>query len=203
MISRDPQIANAAGSIAGLKTDFSNSQIGTFRKTSTSDYITMGTGTLTGGTIFPFNTLFYVPIYIHGSMTFDRIACRTSGSSGPSGLIRLGIYKNINGRPGQLILDAGTVNVSATNTTYQININRTLSAGWYYLAFVNQGASITIAASVNLITPSSQRTDASLSTISQGGIQTGVTGSLPSVASTSLTTHTNAFLPFVFMRYTS
>ena len=83
-------------------------------------------------------TTFYTPIFINGSTTFDRIAIRaTSGFSG-SATVRLGIYEDTAGIPSTLILDAGTVNPTTANATFQIIINQTLETGFYWLAFCQQ-----------------------------------------------------------------
>ena len=88
-------------------------------------------------------TTFYTPIFINGSTTFDRIAIRaTSGFSG-SATVRLGIYADTAGIPSTLILDAGTVNPTLANATFQITINETLATGFYWLAFCQQGTAPT------------------------------------------------------------
>jgi hypothetical protein len=59
-----------------------------------------------------------------------------SGNSITTGTIRLGIYNHdaSTGKPSTVALDAGTVSTTAINTVYQITINQTLAAGWYWLA---------------------------------------------------------------------
>lgn len=84
------------------------------------------------------NRTFYIPIFVTENTTFDRIAVRTSGTFSGSGVARLGIYANSGGQPGAVVLDAGTVATTAANTTYEITINQTLSAGIYWLAMCSQ-----------------------------------------------------------------
>jgi hypothetical protein len=82
-----------------------------------------------------------MPFYLTTSATFDRIAMRAAGSFTGSHTVRLGIYNNTNGVPSTVLLDAGTVNPTAANTTYEITISQTLSAGWYWLATNHVSAS--------------------------------------------------------------
>jgi hypothetical protein len=89
------------------------------------------------------NRTIYVPFYLAGTHTFDRIGARThSGFSGTAS-IRLGIYNNSAGAPTTVVLDAGTVSATAASTFYQITISQTLNAGWYWLAFNTQTAATT------------------------------------------------------------
>jgi hypothetical protein len=76
---------------------------------------------------------------IDKSTTFDRIAIRTSSSYSGTATVRLGIYNNTSGIPATLVLDAGTVSCTAASTVYEITINQTLTAGFYWLAFCQQG----------------------------------------------------------------
>jgi hypothetical protein len=88
-------------------------------------------------------TTYYTPIFINGSNDYDRIALRAvSGFSGTA-TVRLGIYADTSGIPSTLVLDAGTVSATAANATYQITINQTLSTGFYWLAFCQQGTAPT------------------------------------------------------------
>jgi len=84
------------------------------------------------------NVTSYMPIYISGSTTFDRIACRTGAGFSGTAVIRLGIYNNSNGKPSTVALDAGTVSCTLSSTTYEITISHTLAEGWYWLAFNSQ-----------------------------------------------------------------
>jgi hypothetical protein len=80
------------------------------------------------------SALFFLPIYVPTSSTFDRIAARTGATVTTAGTARLGIYKDANGIAGSLVLDAGLISFSAINTTYEITISQTLDQGWYWLA---------------------------------------------------------------------
>jgi hypothetical protein len=84
------------------------------------------------------NKTHWQPILISETTTFDRIAIRTASTTWTApntATIRLGIFNDNNGFPSTVALDAGTVNPSANNTTYEITINQTLSPGIYWLAF--------------------------------------------------------------------
>jgi hypothetical protein len=86
------------------------------------------------------NMVYYSPIFIPETTTFDRITVRTGGSFSGSGVVRIGIYNNDSTKdePSTVVLDAGTVATSAANTNYEITINQSLNAGIYWLAFVSQ-----------------------------------------------------------------
>jgi hypothetical protein len=84
----------------------------------------------------------YIPIYVPYTTSFDRIAIQSSSSFIGTATVRMGIYANNNttGQPSTLILDAGTVSVNALGTTFQITINQSLTAGFYWLAMNTQTA---------------------------------------------------------------
>lgn len=87
---------------------------------------------------------FYVPFYVTDTATFDRIAIRTGTSFSGSGIVRMGIYNaGTAGKPTTVVLDAGTVAVTAASTVYAITISQSLNTGWYYLAFNSQTAATT------------------------------------------------------------
>ena len=97
-------------------------------------------------TLTPANQLVhYVPFYVSTTTTFDRIAVRTATGFSGTATVRLGIYNNdaATGKPSTVNLDAGTVSCTATGVIYTITINKSLNAGWYWLAFCTQGAAAT------------------------------------------------------------
>jgi hypothetical protein len=74
----------------------------------------------------------YTPVYLP-TCTLDRLAV-ICDSFTTAGNVRLGIYNNgADNRPGSLLLDAGTVNITATGT-FQVTISQAVTAGWYWLA---------------------------------------------------------------------
>lgn len=84
------------------------------------------------------NIAFHIPIFVPKTTTFDRIACRTATGFAGSGVVRLGIYSDLNGQPDTLVLDAGTISAVSSNTQFQITISQSLTAGLYWLVFVSQ-----------------------------------------------------------------
>jgi len=93
------------------------------------------------------NVTHYTPIYVPVSTTFDRIVMRTGATFSGTSTIRLAIYNSSSGRPSTVKLDAGTVSAIAAATNYEITINQTLAAGWYWVA-IN---TVTAAATNNLV----------------------------------------------------
>jgi hypothetical protein len=86
---------------------------------------------------------YYTPIVV-SAITADRISCMTGSTFTLTGscAVRLGIYNNdaVLNKPSTLLLDAGTVSISAASTMYSITINQSLSPGLYWLAFNMQTA---------------------------------------------------------------
>lgn len=89
------------------------------------------------------NRTYYMPFYLSEATTFDRIAIRTGSNFSGTATVRLGVYNNSGGIPTTVAFDAGTVSATASNTTYTITINQTLSAGWYWFAANTQAAAAT------------------------------------------------------------
>lgn len=87
---------------------------------------------------YTINRLFYYPLFIQENISLDRLGaeCTTAVASST---FRLGLYNSdTNGVPSTLILDAGTIDTSTTGLK-SITISQTLSAGFYFLAFAQQG----------------------------------------------------------------
>lgn len=90
------------------------------------------------------NTTYYHPFFVPNSVTLDRLQFATTTTFLGTSVVRLGIYANNNGVPGNLILDAGTVSATAANTVYSITISQSVVAGTtYWLAFNSQTAATT------------------------------------------------------------
>jgi hypothetical protein len=77
-----------------------------------------------------------VPFVVGRTTTFDRIAIEVT-TAGAGGTVRLGIYSDTDGIPGEVVLDAGTVVTSALGVK-EIIIDQELSPGLYWLAAVPQ-----------------------------------------------------------------
>jgi hypothetical protein len=116
--------------------DFANSQHALLDPISGSYYRTpVGNSVATGTNAATANRTYYTAIQFSKAVTLDRIAINTTftGFSGTAS-VRLGIFANTNGKPGALILDAGTVAPIANATSYSITINQSLAAGVYWFA---------------------------------------------------------------------
>ena len=77
----------------------------------------------------------YSPFLIPTPTTYDRIALTTGTAFSGTASVRLGIFSDSSGKPGELVLDAGLIAPTAASTIYEITISRTLPAGFYWLAF--------------------------------------------------------------------
>jgi hypothetical protein len=91
-------------------------------------------GSSVGGSTAVVNTTYYLPILVPVTTTFDRIACMSFTSFSGTASVRLGIYNNSNGAPGTVLLDAGTVAITAASTMSAITISQSLSPGIYFMA---------------------------------------------------------------------
>lgn len=87
-----------------------------------------------GTNSFGANLLYATPFHLPEDMSFDKIA--TSISTQAVGNARMGIYRdNRFVYPGVLILDSGPIDTNVLGDAV-VNINVTLSAGLYYLAWL-------------------------------------------------------------------
>lgn len=97
-------------------------------------------GAQTTQSIASANSIRAFPFFVPKNTKFDRIAIRvTTAGTGTTPRARLGIYDdNGNVFPGNLVLDAGEVNVSATGVK-ELTIDVTLQGGkLYWLVLVGQ-----------------------------------------------------------------
>lgn len=78
------------------------------------------------------------PIFIPQAVTLTSISINCTTLGGTGSVVRLGIYKDNAGRPGALLLDAGTVSTNTTGTK-TITISQAVSPGLYWLAACAQG----------------------------------------------------------------
>jgi hypothetical protein len=113
--------------------DFANSRHALLDPISGSYYRTPTNNTVSNNTSTA-NRTYYTAIQFSKSVTLDRIAIQTGASFSGTASVRLGIFENLNGKPGNLILDAGTVAPTALSTGYSITINQSLAAGVYWFA---------------------------------------------------------------------
>lgn len=106
---------------------------------STFFYVTPGsttTGAQTQG------ALRGVPFVVQRATVFDRIGAEVTTIGEAGSKIRLGIYSELDGIPGPLVLDAGQIN--GDSATYQtVTIEQLLGPGIYWLASVAQSCPAT------------------------------------------------------------
>lgn len=87
------------------------------------------------------NLLWYHPIFLRKG-TLDRIGIRVAATSA-SHTCRVGIYQNAAGRvPGSLLLDAGSLSMSAATGLVTATISQAVETGIYWLAAVMQGGAV-------------------------------------------------------------
>jgi hypothetical protein len=91
-------------------------------------------------------TMYATPIFVDKSTTFDRIGCRSTLSFSGSSQVRFGIYSDTDGAPTDLVLDAGLANYTGGGQIQQITISQTLTAGFYWITFCQQGTAPTVGA---------------------------------------------------------
>lgn len=147
------------------------------------------------------NVLFAVPFWAPTSTAYDRIMV-TVGGAVANATGRIGIYNDAGGKPGTLLVDAGSFGAAALAATGDktVTINQTLS-GLYWLAFVGQTAAPNLVHAtanggfINLGTTSGFST-AAVAAYSQ----TGVSGALPSPWGSTFTD--NVRTPIIYLRAT-
>ena len=79
------------------------------------------------------NRIYYTPIYVSESVSYDRIGINVTVGDGAGGLADLRIFEWDTGVPGDLILSAGTVSTNAA-AAVEIIIAQSLGPGLYFLA---------------------------------------------------------------------
>jgi len=85
--------------------------------------------------------VYYAPVLLRQAARFADISTYIS-TAVASTQARLGIYGiDTDGLPGALVIDGGTVS-TATTGAKTITLDEDVSAGWYYLAFIIDSASV-------------------------------------------------------------
>jgi hypothetical protein len=128
------------------------------------------------------NDMVFAPTIVSRTITVDRIAINVSVAEAGA-TPRLGIYSATSAnRPGDLILDCGTVDASTIGNK-QITISATIPAGLFFLAVAHQGASSTLRLTNCTIDTGiikgHTNLNAALLTAPNSYLQTGVSGALP------------------------
>jgi hypothetical protein len=85
--------------------------------------------------------------------TLDRLYIRHIATTAASEVVRLGIYSDTDNRPGALLLDAGTIDLSTATAVKALTISQAVSTARYWLAAVRQGPTST--ATINSLTGNS------------------------------------------------
>jgi hypothetical protein len=145
------------------------------------------------------DVIYFLPLVVPETTTFDRITCRSGSTHAGTSTVRLGIYNDSSGKPNSLILDAGTVSVTASNTAYEITINQTLSAGIYWLAFNSQtnGTTPNFRTSITAYYQTFHGTNTTGGGQIIGWTQNSITGAFPT---TAVTNGTSGNSPTVWLR---
>jgi hypothetical protein len=132
--------------------------------------------------------LHFTPKFIaNETVTIDRLGAEVSAAGEAGSLVRLGIYADDGtGRPGALVLDAGTI-LGDSATVQSITVSQTLTRGWYWFAMVNQNVVTTNPTWRILATTAEAAPMDTISTPAAGGVvlsltQAAVTGALPATA---------------------
>ena len=168
-----------------------------------------GTGTnTTGGTASASNNAVrYQPIWIGQTVNVTGLGIDVStANAGASAVVRLGIYANASGRPGTVVVDAGTASLSTAVGKELTFTSTQLTTGWYWLAIATQ--SLDTAGSnpafraVSTATSLTPRTSVPSNTASQNAqlSSTGITGAFAATPSVSITT-TNVLAMMIWGKF--
>lgn len=82
------------------------------------------------------NTLYAVPWYNPAQTTFTKISIRVTTLS--AGNVRLGIFNDVNGHPGTVLVDCGTASTASTGLK-EIAFSQAIAPGWYWFGAVFSG----------------------------------------------------------------
>lgn len=169
---------------------------------------TRGTRTTFGGATQ--NVAYAVPLYVPQPCTITTLGFEVVTTAGGAGSVtRVGLYRESqNGKPGQLMLDAGTTTTTTTGAKEITGLWAPIKPGWYYMVLVAQGSATTPTfRSINALTipytvPTvAAPTGATPST--QGLSLTGVTGGLPALWGASGTEANENNVPAVWAKITT
>jgi hypothetical protein len=144
------------------------------------------------------NRLFYLPIYITRTTSFDRIGITHAATpAGAGSVVRLGIYNSTNDLPSTLVLDAGTVDLTTAAAYKEVTISpaQSLSVGVYWLAAVAQitsGSPTFVTGTPIMPVPSNNNTFAGAK------FEASVTSTLPATATPGAANTTQP--PVIFLR---
>lgn len=146
------------------------------------------------------NRIYYVPMLITSAKTFIKIGVNVASALGTNG--RLGIYSNANGIPTTKLLDAGTVSIASTGEK-EITISQDLAPGWYWLAFIPDGACAVVAdsgANTSSLTRYGMGAATSTNGVDTFAHEAGAGSTLPATAGTLVFETGTAVIPRIWLR---
>lgn len=100
--------------------------------------------TITTSNALQNGTIRLVPFMIPHQITITKIGSEITGAGEAGSVLRLGVYSDNDGRPGALLVDAGTIDGTST-TVQEVTLAAPLTLGpaWYWAASVVQLAPTT------------------------------------------------------------
>jgi hypothetical protein len=143
------------------------------------------------------NRLFYIPYVVSRRIAFDRLAIWHNATVGGAGsVVRLGIYAAANDIPTDLIIDAGTVDMtSAAGALKAVTIATTIEPGLVFLAGVSQW--VTTSPAIFAISNGAIRVPSVEQVAGSGYTQDSVTGTLPPTATPATAASSQPLLVYI------
>ena len=89
------------------------------------------------------DAVYLVPFVMAEPVTIDRIGIQIQATGGAGSVVRLGIYKDVDGLPLDLVLDAGTIDGTSV-TTQAITIDQQLPRDIYWMCLVPQVGTVPV-----------------------------------------------------------
>jgi hypothetical protein len=148
-----------------------------------------GTG-VSGTFALAAGTLYFTPLFVPKGAGITAIGCEVTVVAASS-VVRLGIYADAGSKPGARVVDAGTVDTSATTGIKEIALSQTFTdGGLFWLAGACQGGGPTMRTLGTNALPGIGYSGTVLANGVNCYTQTGVTGALPPTAApVSTNTH--------------
>lgn len=148
------------------------------------------------GALLVADRLFFSPIWVPEARTTSEVKVDlTASGAGGTPTLRLGFYlPAIDGRPGALIVDAGTVDATVAAGLVTKALSQALPRGLVWGAVVAQGATVTqpsVRHTINAFSRWVNLTTIVATTAAGGYVQGSVSGALPATAAPSTVTHSN------------
>lgn len=131
------ELGYVGGVTSALQTQLNAKQpLSTPGYSSSRYYCSYTAGDLRNATVtLAANVVIFVLHKIISAITLDKLSCQvTTAAVGATNLARLGWYSCVNGHPGTLLIDAGTVSTASTGIKEITGLATVLQPGWYYAA---------------------------------------------------------------------